>query len=293
MQPQYRASRSRISWVVWLVPAVLACCLGVFLLAPALPGVVLRIAGFTPRGSVDTFWESVAIQVTPFDVVSFPPAPPVVGQNSGGQGATPTPVVAAGQQTAQVGGSSGADSAGVDTAGYAGWFQNSSVPPVLSVSSTAGSFSVNTAEAYVTQAWFGVAVDGYPLGVIEYGESALAGICSTWLRGCTTDQFTVSAVDFRPNGLLVNGLLTAGGLTQPVGLALTLGVDAKTLVAQGVVLGGQMYAVPTSGDIANYVAQAVAQSNQALSQLRVEASGFALGLVQIRIDDDSLALIFR
>jgi hypothetical protein len=293
MQPQYRAPRSRISWVVWLVPVALACCLGVFLLAPALPGVVLRIAGFMPKGSVDTFWESVTVQVTPFDVVTFPPAPPAAGGASGVVSQTPTPVVIAGQGGATTGGASAANNSGIAGGGYSSWFQNYSVPSTLSLSSTSGSFSVNTAEAYINQIWFGPAVDGYPLGVIEYGENALAGICSTWLRGCATDQFSVSAVDFRPNGLLVTGLLNVGGLTQPVGLALTLGADSKSLVAQGLVINGQLYAVPVSGDIATYVNQVVAQSNQALGQLQVQAGGYTLGLVQIRVSDTALALIFR
>ena len=290
MYPQYQTRRRRINWVIWFVPVTLICCLAVVLLAPALPGVVLQLVGFTPKGSVDEFWQDLELQVTPVNIVgNLPPVPPQ-GAGSGlpGTGATPTPVIISGLDGASV-----AEDVSSTPPDYNGWFQTASIPQVLVVSSSTGSVTVNTSEAYVSDARFGMGVDGFPLGVIEYQENALPGICATWLRGCVTDQFAVTVVDFRPGGLLVNGTVNVGGVTQSLGLALGLGADGKSMVPQGIVLGGQLYAIPQSGDIADYVAEAVSRSNEALGQLQVQADGRSLGLVQMQIMDDRLTLIFR
>lgn len=292
MYSQNRNTRRRTTWLVWLIPMVLICCLGVFLLAPAVPGVILRFIGFTPRGSVETFWEEQAAQMTPISIVgNLPAAPPtVVGSPASVPGSTPTPVIVAGATATPPSSSPPAGAGGGD---YFGWFQSASVPQTLSITSTTGSVSASLAEAYVADARFGTGVDGFPLGVIRYQENAIDGICATWLRGCATDQFRLSAVDFRPGGMIVYGSVTAGGLAQSLGLVLTIGPDGKSLMAQGIVLGGQLYAVPQSGDIASYVAEAISRSNQALGQLQVQAAGMNLGLVQMQFMDEALTLIFR
>lgn len=289
MQPYIRQPRRRTAWIIWFIPVVLVCCLGVFLFAPALPGVVLQVVGFTPKGSVDAFWQEQAVVVTPFSVIPGVPAapPPVVVEDQLGEALTPTPVVVTGQ------GSGGNSAAPPVSSDYTGWFQSYTVPGSLNVSSPAGSFSVNTAEAYAQTAWFGTAADGYPLGLIEYSETALDGICSTWLQGCETEQFSVQSVDFRPGGLVVNGRANVGGISQSLGVVLTLGADMKSFVAQGVVIGGQLYGVPTTGDIAVYVEDALTRSNEILRDFRVTTGGMSVGLVQIRITDTMLTLFFR
>ncbi len=294
MYPQNRTSRRRVTWIVWLIPMVLICCLAVFLLAPAVPGVILRFIGFTPKGSVETFWEEQAAQMTPLSIVgNLPAAPPTVeGGVAGVPGNTPTPVIIAGATATPPPGNS-APTAGTGGPSYTGWFQAASVPQTLSITSSMGSVSASLAEAHVADARFGTGVDGFPLGVIRYQENAIDGICATWLRGCATDQFRLNAVDFRPGGMVVYGSVNAGGIVQTLGLVLTAGADAKSLVAQGIVLGGQLYAVPQSGDIANYVSEAISRSNEALGQLQVQAAGMNLGLVQMQFADDSLTLIFR
>ncbi|MBN2471561.1 MAG: hypothetical protein JXN59_12635 [Anaerolineae bacterium] len=289
MYPQMQNSRRRATWIVWVIPVVLICCLAVWLLAPALPGVILRFVGFTPKGNVETFWQEQATQATPVSVIGgLPPAPPVVaGSTPAGLASTPTPVAVAGATATP--GSNGA----VTGTGYTGWFQSSAMPQTLTITSTTGRVSTSIAEAYVSDARFGMGVDGFPLGVIRYQENAIDGICATWLRGCATDQFQLTSVDFRVGGMVVYGAVNAGGITQSLGIVLTLGADAKSVVPQGVVLGGQLYAVPQSGDIASYVSEAISRSNAALGQLQVQADGLTLGLVQMQFADEGLTLIFR
>lgn len=279
MQPQYRSRRRGAPWVVWLMPVLLVCCLGAVLLAPAIPGVILQFVGFTPKGDVNTFWQRQSVQMTPFEVV---PGIPAISTAAGGDS-----VAVPGQP----GGLGGA--AGETDVDYTTWFTTYTVPGALNVNSAAGAYTVDTADTYAQTAWFGEAADGFPLGIIEYREDALRGICATWLQGCETDQFSVSAVDFRINGVVVSGQANVGGIVQPVGLVLTLGSDMKSFLAQGVVIGGQLYAVPTTGDIAVLVTEAVTRSNELLSDFRVTTSGMSVGLVQIRITDSTLALVFR
>jgi len=288
-RPLSARKRRRSSCLLWLVPFVILGCIGVVLLASALPGLILQVVGFRPQGSVDNLWTQVA--ATPFEVVNLPPAPPAMQNETVGGGPTPTPVSVAGNSGGAGGSAPAQGSAGASP--YQSWFQSYNVPAEIQVSSTTGSVTLRTAESFTDAAWFGQAVDGAPLAVISYNEAALDGICRTWLRGCVTEQFQVTAVDFRSGGLLVYGTASLGGLTQALGLALVLGPDMKSVAAQGVVLNGRLYGVPASGDIASYVNQAVAQTNTALSQLRVQADGYALGLVQIRLTDTTLDLIFR
>ncbi len=280
------AGQRRSSCLLWLIPFVILACVGVFLLASALPGLLLQAVGFRPQGSVEDFWEQVV--VTPFEVVNLPPTPPVVQGDAGSGNATPTPVIVAG------GGVPGSNPGG-SAAGsvYQGWFQSYSVPAEIQISSATGSVTLQTASSFTDAVWVGQAVDGAPLAVISYNENALDGICRTLLRGCVTDQFRVTAVDFHAGGMLVYGAASLGGLTQGLGLLLVLGPDMKSVMAHGIVLNGQVLAVPTDGDIASYVNQAVAQMNTALSQLRILANGYSLGLVQIRLSEITLDLIFR
>lgn len=280
--------RQRGSCLLWLIPFVVLGCIGGLLMLSALPGLLLQAAGFRPQGSVEDFWEQVI--VTPFEVVNLPPTPPAVQGQSGATGPTPTPVSVAGGAT----GSSSSASAGTSSSSpYQGWFQSYSMPAEIQMSSGTGSVALRTAESFTEAVWFGQAVDGAPLALISYNESALDGICRTLLRGCVTDQFRVTAVDFHPGGLLVYGAVSLGGLTQGLGLLLVLGPDMKSVAAQGVVLNGQVYTIDVNADIANYVNQMVAQMNTALSQLRVQGNGYSLGLVQIRLTDTTLDLIFR
>ncbi len=279
--------RQRGSCLLWLIPFVVLGCIGAVLMISALPGLLLQVVGFRPQGSVEDFWEQVV--VTPFEVVNLPPTPPAVQGQAGVTGPTPTPVSVAGGATGSSSNSAGASGSNP----YQGWFQSYSVPAEIQMSSGTGSVTLRTAESLTEAAWFGQAVDGAPLALISYNESALDGICRTLLRGCVTDQFRVTAVDFHPGGLLVYGAVSLGGLTQGLGLLLVLGPDAKSVAAQGVVLNGQVYTIDVNADIARYVNQTVAQMNTALSQLRVQASGYSLGLVQIRLTDTTLDLIFR
>lgn len=279
--------RQRGSCLLWLIPFVVLGCIGAVLMISALPGLLLQVVGFRPQGSVEDFWEQVV--VTPFEVVNLPPTPPAVQGQAGVTGPTPTPVSVAGGATGSSSNSAGASGSNP----YQGWFQSYSVPAEIQMSSGTGSVMLRTAESLTEAAWFGQAVDGAPLALISYNESALDGICRTLLRGCVTDQFRVTAVDFHPGGLLVYGAVSLGGLTQGLGLLLVLGPDAKSVAAQGVVLNGQVYTIDVNADIARYVNQTVAQMNTALRQLRVQASGYSLGLVQIRLTDTTLDLIFR
>ncbi|NPV68956.1 MAG: hypothetical protein HPY64_17665 [Anaerolineae bacterium] len=276
------------SCLLWLIPFVVLGCIGAVLVVSALPGLLLQAIGFRPQGNVEEFWEQVA--VTPFEVVNLPPTPPAVQSQAGTTGPTPTPVSVAGSVTGS-GGSASTGASGNNP--YQGWFQSYSVPAEIQVSSGTGSVTLRTAESFAEAAWFGQAVDGAPLALISYNEQALDGICRTLLRGCVTDQFRVTAVDFHPGGLLVFGAVSLGGLTQGLGVLLVLGPDMKSVVAQGVVLNGQVYTIDVTADIASYVNQTVAQMNTALSQLRVQANGYSLGLVQIRLTDTTLDLIFR
>jgi hypothetical protein len=299
MQPRYAGRRRGVHWIVWLIPVVLLCCVGTLMLAPAVPGLLLRVVGFQPRGSVETFWEEQITAQPPVAVnaVGVPPASPAAADASttGSTSPTPTPVILG----SGTGGGSAVDQQSDGTSAssqyieYPAWFQSASTPPVLNVNSSRGSFTVNTGESYAAGVQVGPAVDGYPIGVIDYRESALDGICRTWLAGCATDQFQVSAVDFRPNGAIVYGSANVAGLSQDAGVILTLAADMKHFTAQGLVLGGQVYAVPAEGDIADFVQRAVAEGNAALEQVNVQAGGYNLSLVQIQITDDQLVLVLR
>lgn len=55
MRPR-RGRRNRFFWLLWVVPLCLFVCVAGLLVATALPGLVLRVVGFSPQGSVDEFW---------------------------------------------------------------------------------------------------------------------------------------------------------------------------------------------------------------------------------------------
>ena len=88
--------------------------------------------------------------------------------------------------------------------------------------------------------------------------------------------------------------LTALGMPSVSPLvAVTLGADQKSFQAAGVVFNGVMYAIPTSGDIAILVNNLVERGNAALRDLRVQANGYSLSLIQMAVDETTLTLILR
>lgn len=313
MMPQPRVHRTGYRWIVWIIPVVGVCCLATLLLAPAAPGLLLRVIGFQPRGNVEEVLDR-AVPSTPF-AIEMPPAPPGIG---GGivtntqPGPMPTPVVVSGPVPTVVvvpavvsPGGNASDSGGQPAGGniaaappsgaaaYAGWFRTVATPPSLNLSGPGGSFAVNTADSYASTVWVGTGVDGYPLGLVEYRENALDGLCRTWLQNCAIEQARLTSVDFRPGGLIAYGTVNLGQIAQDIGVAVALGADRKSLVPVGVVVNNQVYAVPAEGQIADMVNDIVSRANNILRDVRVQAGGYTLSLVEIGLTNDGVMFVLR
>jgi hypothetical protein len=304
MYPQYPQPTPRPrrrfnpKWLLGLIPACLACVVVIVIAIALVPRLLLQAIGFTPRGDVDTFWteqltlEPVA-RATPF----LPPPPSGAVAQANGVQVTPTAVTlpgntasdpAANPQPANTGGG------GVVSEPYGGWFASGGQPASVVVGLQGGSsVTLNSDQPFADNALVGQGMDGYGLGVIQFQETDLGGICASLLRGCATDQYTVQRVDFRPGGAVIYAQVNVAGLSQEAGVALTLGADQKSFQAAGVVFNGAMYAIPPSGDIAMIVNDLVSRGNAALRDLRVQANGYNLSLIQMSVDETTLTLVLR
>ncbi len=152
---------------------------------------------------------------------------------------------------------------------------------------------MNTADFYASTVWVGTGVDGYPLGLVEYRENALDGLCRTWLQNCAIEQARLTSVDFRPGGLIAYGTVNLGQIAQDIGVAVALGADRKSLVPVGVVVNNQVYAVPAEGQIADMVNDIVSRANNILRDVRVQAGGYTLSLVEIGLTNDGVMFVLR
>ncbi len=257
MRPR-RGRRNRFFWLLWVVPLCLFACVAGLLVTTALPGLVLRVVGFSPQGSVDEFWsrrQSGAVADAP------------------GMGAFPTQ--AAGES-------------------YSGWFQSTDSPGTITLDTGgSGRFAVDSAGTFAETVVIGESVEGDSLGVVEYSEEALDDICAAWLNGCATEHYRVQRVDFRPQGAILYGSVNLGGLWQEAGIALVVTPDRMGFEAAGVVFDGMLYAAPTQGEIAELVHRLVTEGNAALHRVRVQAGDRLLALAEMQVTDDRLTLILR
>jgi hypothetical protein len=219
-------------------------------------------------------------------VLPLPP-PANLSAGSGSAAANPTPVVIAGS------GGAAANAAAAGSA-YQGWFASATSPDSVVVAVEGrSSVTLDTSQPATDGVVVGQATDGYGLGVVTFEEGDLAGICASLLRGCATDQFTVQRVDFRPKGAVIYGLVSVGGLSQEIGVVLTLTADLKGFQAAGVVLNGALYAIPAQGEIAALVNRLVSDGNAALRDMTVQAAGYAMTLVRIEMTDSTVTVVLR
>lgn len=281
--------RSGCRWILWTIPLIVVCCLGGLLLAPAVPGLALRLLGFQPEGSVNEFWEALP-QATPFIAVPAPVVPAALPtEESTPENSQPTAVMPT--ATAVRIAAAGGQGAGQES--YRSWFQAVNVPPVITVDAGTGAMTVDSTTLYAQEMWFGRAHDGLPLGIIRYQEDALDAICEVWLDGCAADGYRIERVEFGPGGMVLYGTADVGGLRQEAGVILVLGTDTRSLRAAGLVLAGQVYAVPADGEIAALIEEGEALANTALRDLRVQAGSYDLGLAQITFAEGSVAFFLR
>jgi hypothetical protein len=263
VQTQRRSGAGCLKWLLWMLPVVLILGLVVALLSPAIPGLLLRIAGFTPQGDVEVFLGEQLREI---------PSPHATNMNEQSTGDIPE----------------------ANTNSYSHWFTSMNTPSQFTVTVSHGrSFSAASENAYAQAILFGRGLDGLPLGVIAYHETALGGICQLWLSDCSTAQFRVNEVDFRTNAAVVYGSASIAGLRQNAGVVLVVGADQTSLSAGGFVVDGQVYAIPDSGEVAALVARVTDELNRALREMIIQAEEYRLGLAEMRLVDDSLILIFR
>jgi hypothetical protein len=277
-----RSRRSvRLWWLLGVIPVCLLCGLAGLLALPAAPGLALQAVGFAPQGSLDEFWAQRRLSSA-----AQPDLALLAGRGSGGAeiSVQPEPASSASEVL----------ESGQAASFYGGWFRSAATPSSIAIhAGGSGGMALSGSEIFAETVWFGEGIDGYPLGIIEYREDALGGICRTWLQGCATDQYLVRSVDFRPNGMVIYGSVYLGGLWQDAGAAVVITSDGIGFQAVGVVINGTLYALPPAGEVTQKVNEWVAQGNAALRQTMVEVDGLTLGLAQMRASDDHLTLIWR
>lgn len=262
--------RRRMRWLLWLLPLLMLCGSAVLFIVPALPGVALQVMGFAPMGSVDSVWQETA----PGNL-SERVAVPDAGPDQ--------------RNSAITSDSQGADSDGQP---YFDWFLTRSEPATVTVSDGARRISLTAPDLHATQALVGLGQDGQPLAVVVFGEDALPGICATLLQGCERPEFAVHAIEFRPGGAVLFGQVFVGSLSQPLGLVITVSPDSLEFAVRGVVLDGQLFALPAEGELAGFVADVVDRGNRALQALTLQAEGYVLPLNQILISETQMVLVF-
>ena len=303
MYPQYPqpAPRPRRrfnpKWLLGLIPVCLACTVVIVLAVVLLPRLLLQSIGFTPRGDVDVFWtEQLTLEPVGQSTPVLPPPPPGADLVTGGVQVTPTALVLPGN------GSSGQQPPVAPATGggavvsepYGGWFASGGQPASMVIGVQGGSsVTLDSSQPFADGALVGQGTDGYGLGVVQFQESDLGGICAALLRGCTSDQYTIQRVDFRPGGAVIYAQVNVAGLWQSAGVALTLGADQKSFRAAGVVFNGVMYGIPPSGEIATLVNNLVGNGNTTLRDMRVQANGYSLSLIQMSVDETTLTLVLR
>ena len=299
MYPQYPQPlprprrRFNPKWLLGLIPACLACMAVVVLAVVLLPRLLLQSIGFTPQGDVDAFWtEQLTLEPVSRATPVLPPPPPGANPVTGVIQATPTALVLPGS-----GGSVQQQSAGggaVVSEPYGGWFASGGQPASMVIGVQGGSnVTLDSSQPFADSALVGQGTDGYGLGVVQFQETDLGGICAALLRGCTSDQYTIQRVDFHPGGAVIYAQVNVAGLWQAAGVVLTLGADQKSFQAAGVVFNGVMYGIPSSGEIATLVNNMVGSGNTALRDMRVQANGYSLSLIQMSVDETTLTLILR
>ena len=289
MYPQYPQPvprprrRFNPKWLLGLIPACLACMAVVVLAVVLLPRLLLQSIGFTPQGDVNTFWtEQLTLEPISRATPILPPPPPGAEAAAGAIQATPTALVLPGnggsEQQPAVAPSTGGGAVVSDP--YGGWFASGGQPASMVIGVQGGSsVTLNSSQSFADGALVGQGTDGYGLGVVQFQETDLSGICAALLRGCTSDQYTIQSVDFRPGGAVIYAQVNVAGLWQAAGVVLTLGADQKSFQAAGIVFNGVMYGIPSSGEIATLVNNMVGNGNTALRDMRVQANGYSLSLI--------------
>ncbi|MFN8379869.1 MAG: hypothetical protein U0452_14490 [Anaerolineae bacterium] len=137
---------------------------------------------------------------------------------------------------------------------------------------------------------------GAAAGQITLTENDLVALCARYADVCLSDpRFQNPRVDLRRGGAVVTADVTLpelGGITQSVGIVVSVDSTGRELRVQGIDLGGTLYAVPNN-DIGNLVRNAEAQLNSVLAQLVVDTSAGRLALDRITMDDSTLTVTLR
>lgn len=295
------------------------------------PELVLRGLNFTPEGSVDAVWETIALEPAPFlggiddgegessgVVIGRLPTPtlpiileadftevPIDPSPTGTPAPThtlPAQVIVLSSPTDALSATPTNTPAETPTISVTATtdprtaFRRITTPDILNVISP-GYLDV-TAPArsvYAESLIFSQNQLGERLVVAVFDEDSLDGLCAEWLNDCTHPLLKVNSVDFRPDGMIVYGTVRlTDAITRDLGVAMRLDRSEEILQFRmvGVVLDGTIYRLPATGQVAEVTRELLRRGNDALAALTLRAGEHEYALRNIVLDDDRLMIVW-
>lgn len=258
MHANRSSRRGGCRWLLFATPiVVLVVVLGV-LVFPVIPELLMQNFGFERHGDAESFWQEMGTDRPSADEQ------------------LPQPTIADG------------------TLNYSDAFQQASIPASVHLDSNTGSIDLTPEEVAASTALMGQSVGGFPLGVFVFGPSVVPAVCSKIPNDCTVEGFKLVGIEMHLNGAVVNVATRIAGFQQTIGIAVITEETSALLVPVGIVLLGQLYDMPTDGEIARVVNDVVDQFNDLLNSVEVIAAGHdSMRLVGIEFFEDQLAVIVR
>jgi len=206
------------------------------LIAPALPSLGLRLAGFQP-----------------------------IEQPISSSTAEPIPVIHSAQNPSQV---------------------------ILSAGSY-GQRNISQSSAYTMQV--GTDNSDTEVAQITVNEKGIATVCAQYSDVCSNNSATFrnASVDLQNNRATISGEAYISSLNtwQPIAVIVSLS-PTNSIMIDAVEVNGTLFGIP-DGELGQRIRDIQNTANQALQQLRIEASGEIYNLSDIVITEAQLVAIFR